>query len=274
MDEDIIEGEVVDSYDPREDPRIAFEVEDFQQHMDEMKQAYLFAADMISRGAFRPPPQPEAPQVPGKGRVAILMCGKVLIATGEWLVSKSALSTEKPSGRRAAGGLGMGRGNKLPAPRDTSAAGLAQNRETVKMNEQENKALQPYMPRALQRKVKRDTDLMKADAEVGKAVIDRGTELHDHAGEKMLESALYNDMLLKGAERTLNGTYKTLEEDMRQMAANHRLFVAQCVGQRMGNMLRRAEEGLPANPEVGLLARIGDGIAEARDELDRTFREG
>jgi len=96
MDEDIIEGEVIDSYDPREDPRIAFEVEDFQQHMDEMKKAYLFAADMIGRGAFRAPPQPDEPQMPGKGRVAILMCGKLLIATGQWLVSKSSFSPENP----------------------------------------------------------------------------------------------------------------------------------------------------------------------------------
>jgi hypothetical protein len=57
------------------------------------------------------------------------------------------------------------------------------------------------------------------------------------------------------------------------MDTNYRLYVAQCVGQRMANILRRAEEGLPINPEVGLIARLGDGIAEARDEIDRTFRE-
>ena len=141
------------------------------------------------------------------------------------------------------------------------------------MSEQENKALERYMPRAMQRKVERDTDLMKAEAEVGKAAVDYGTELHDHAGEEMLKSALYRDMLLKGAAQTLNGTYAVVEEGMKQMDTNYRLFVAQCVGQRMANILRRAEEGLPINPEVGLIARLGDGIAEARDEIDRTFRE-
>ena len=95
MDEDIIEGEVIDSYDPREDPRIAFEVEDFQQHMDDMKCAYVFAADMISRGAFQSPPQPVESQAPGKGYVAVRVCGKVLVATGSWLLAKFPAPSEE-----------------------------------------------------------------------------------------------------------------------------------------------------------------------------------
>jgi len=96
MDEDIIEGEVIDSYDPREDPRIAFEVEDFQQHMDDMKRAYVFAADMISRGAFHPPKQPAKPQTPGKGYEVVRVCGKVLVATGSWLLAKFPAPSEEP----------------------------------------------------------------------------------------------------------------------------------------------------------------------------------
>lgn len=89
MDEDIVEGEVIDSYDPRQDPRIAFEVEDFQQYMDEMKQAYLFAADMISHAPYYRPPKPHVSEMPGNNRVVVRICGKVLIATGQWLLSKS-----------------------------------------------------------------------------------------------------------------------------------------------------------------------------------------
>lgn len=95
MDDDVIEGEVLEYYDPREEPRIAYEVEDFQQRLDEMKGAFFVAADMIGRGAFHSPPRPEPPQVPSKGYMVIRTCGKVLVATGSWLLDKYPAPVEE-----------------------------------------------------------------------------------------------------------------------------------------------------------------------------------
>lgn len=141
------------------------------------------------------------------------------------------------------------------------------------MSEQENSALVPHVPRALQREVERHISLMEAKAEISKKVVDCGTEIHDHAGKKVLASALLSDMLLKGAEQTLNGSFAAVDKDVRQMGENYRALIMKSVVQSMANTLRQAEEGMPLNPEVGLLARIGDGIAEIRDEMERT-REG
>jgi len=141
------------------------------------------------------------------------------------------------------------------------------------MAKKENNALVPHMPRALQREVERQIDLMKAKAEVRKTVIDSGTETHEYAGAKVVEAAQFNHMMLQAAAQSLNGTYSEVEADMVRMGAEYRAFVTQCVAQHMVSMLRQAEEGMPVSPEVGLLARLGDGIAEIRDELDRTLQE-
>lgn len=137
------------------------------------------------------------------------------------------------------------------------------------MTKQEGTALVSYTPRAMQRKVERQTDLMKAKADVGKAVIDSGTEIHNYAGAKVVEAAQFSHLMLQVAEQGLNGSYPALETVMCHLGANYQAFVAQCVGQHMSSMLRQAED-MPINPEVGLLGRIGDGLAEGLDEWERS----
>ena len=135
------------------------------------------------------------------------------------------------------------------------------------MTEQTTRALTAYQPRALQREVTRHTDLMKATGQVNEAVIEAGKELHDAAIQKIFEAALLEQQLLQAGEQGLNGSYAAFEEDIRRLSADFREFVTGTAAQGMGSILRQAQ-GMPVNPEKGLLARLGDGIAEARDEWD------
>lgn len=100
MDDEILEGEVIDPGDPGHTPWITPDVEAFQQYMGEMKQAYLFAADLIAQGAFQPPPAPR-PTEPGRRYVMVRRCGEALVAMGSWLLAKcpapaETLSEEPP----------------------------------------------------------------------------------------------------------------------------------------------------------------------------------
>lgn len=136
------------------------------------------------------------------------------------------------------------------------------------MADQSNNALVPYRPQAIQRKVDREKDHMEAKAEVGKAVIANGAEIHDFASAKILEAAQFDHFMLQVAKQNLNGTYADVEETIRQLSATYRGLVSQAMVQTMASILRQAES-MPVNPEAGFLVRLGDSVAEARDELKR-----
>lgn len=136
------------------------------------------------------------------------------------------------------------------------------------MADQNNNALVPHRPQATQREVDRHTVHMKAKEEVGEAVIENGTEIHDYASAKIIEAAQFDQLMLQAAQQNLNGTYPEIEEAIRQLGAAHRGFVFQTTAQIMASMLRQAES-VPVNPETGFFAWLGDGVAEARDELKR-----
>lgn len=136
------------------------------------------------------------------------------------------------------------------------------------MTEKKDNALQPYQPRALERKVKRHVAHMEAKHEVANAVVDNGTELHNYASTKMVEAAQFDHLMLQAAAQNLNGSYAALEEDLRRLGANHRAYLLECTHQNMVSFLRQAEN-MPVDPEVGWVERLGDGIAGARDEYHR-----
>lgn len=135
------------------------------------------------------------------------------------------------------------------------------------MTEQTTRALTPYQPRKLQREVKRQTGLMQANGQVNEAVIEVGKELHQAAIEKIVELALFMQRLLPVAGQGADGSRSELEEAIRLINSNFQKDVAQATAQAMARNLHQAE-GMSVNPEKGLLARLGDGIAEARDEWD------
>lgn len=135
------------------------------------------------------------------------------------------------------------------------------------MTEQTTRALTAYQPRALQREVERQTSLMKAKGQVNEAVIEVGKELHQAAIEEIFELALFMQRLLPAAGQGADGIRSELEEAMRLINSNFQKDVAQATTQAMTSILHQAQ-GMPVNPEKGLLARLGDGIAEARDEWD------
>ena len=136
------------------------------------------------------------------------------------------------------------------------------------MTEQTNNSIIQYQSQAIQRVVDRQIEHMRAKEAVGEAVIESGTELHDYAGAKIIEAAQFAHLMLQAAQQALNGSHAEAEEAIRQLSAAHREFVFQATGRTMASILRQAES-MPVNPEAGLLARLGDGIAEARDEVKR-----
>jgi len=136
------------------------------------------------------------------------------------------------------------------------------------MADQSNNALVPYRPQAIQRRIDREKEHMEAKAEVGKAVIENGGEIHDYASAKIIEAAQLDHLMLQAVQQNLNGTYAEIEEAIRQLGAVHRGFVFQATGQIMASILHQAES-MPINPEAGFLTRLGDGVAEVRDELKR-----
>lgn len=136
------------------------------------------------------------------------------------------------------------------------------------MTEKEGKDLVVYHSRVVQRNVDRDIDLMNARKAVTEDIIESGTEVHNYAGAKIVEAAHFGHMLLQGASQTLNGTYEALEEDYCRQSAAYREFVFQCTGRYMASCLRQADS-MPLVPERGVIAQIGDGIANVRDEWDR-----
>lgn len=89
MSDEIVEGEVFDPEEgPWTDPRIYFEVRDFQTRMDQMKQVYEYAAEGIRWGAFPPPPAPAQARKQGIGSAAARRCGKALVIAGQWLLKQ------------------------------------------------------------------------------------------------------------------------------------------------------------------------------------------
>ena len=135
------------------------------------------------------------------------------------------------------------------------------------MTEETTRALTPYQPRKLQREVKRHTGLMKAKLQVNEAVIAVGKDLHQAAIEEIVELALFMQRLLLAAGQGADGSRSELEEAMRLINSNFQKDVAQATAQAMASFLHQAQ-GVPVNPEKGPLARLGDGIAEVRDEWD------
>lgn len=93
MDDEIIEGEVFEPDEAWQTPWITLEVEAFQQQMDEMKQAYVFAADMIGRGAFQASPAQKP--APNRGYELVRLCGEALVSVGSWLLERCPNTDEK-----------------------------------------------------------------------------------------------------------------------------------------------------------------------------------
>lgn len=136
------------------------------------------------------------------------------------------------------------------------------------MSNQNDSALQPYRPRALQRKVERHEELMRAKGEVAKAAVEAGTELHNRVSASMIEAAQFDHFMLQAASQNLNGTYAAVEEAIRLLAEEHRRYLTECARQQMVSFLKQAE-GLPVHPDAGAVARLGDGIAALVDEYHR-----
>ena len=89
---EVIEGQVIE---PGSGAEIEIEVKEFQQRMDELKGAYLEAADLISQGAVWPSPEPE-PTEQSVGKMMVQACGKTLIAVGTWMVSRVDVPAGQP----------------------------------------------------------------------------------------------------------------------------------------------------------------------------------
>jgi hypothetical protein len=104
MDDEIIEGEIIDAEAcPTLDGRIADEVEDFQQRMDEMKDMYLFAADHLKYRSYQPQPTTRSAQRPRRGFSAARTCGKTLVKVGNWLLEKCSATKEPLASDEEAG---------------------------------------------------------------------------------------------------------------------------------------------------------------------------
>ena len=132
-----------------------------------------------------------------------------------------------------------------------------------------SKALVKHKTRAIQRKVDRHVGSMQANMEVAEAVIDNGTELHKHAVMRIVEITECDNMMLQAASQNLNGSYAELEEMIRRLRADDFEATFQVTVQAKTSMLRHAEE-MQLNTKPGALARLGDGVAEALDEWDRS----